>query len=126
MVLAKLNWHGATATTSMTHIAIQEQLDGKTVDWLEHVSDEHYRAPARAAAAASGKPTPAQRLMGDLAPKLADLTDTVLFGDVWARPDLSLRDRSLVTVSALIAMNRPTSCARTWPARATTASRSRS
>jgi len=49
----------------------------------------------------------AQQLMGDIAPKLADLTDTVLFGDVWARPQLSRRDRSLVTVSALIAMNRP-------------------
>ena len=49
----------------------------------------------------------AQRLMGDIAPKLAQLTDGVLFGDVWARPGLSRRDRSLVTVSALIAMNRP-------------------
>jgi 4-carboxymuconolactone decarboxylase len=49
----------------------------------------------------------AQRLMGDVAPKLADLTDGVLFGDVWERPQLSKRDRSLVTVSALIAMNRP-------------------
>jgi quercetin dioxygenase-like cupin family protein len=38
------HWHGATATTGMTHIAIQEQLDGKVVDWLEHVSDEEYRA----------------------------------------------------------------------------------
>ena len=38
------HWHGATATTAVTHIAIQEQLDGKTVDWMEHVSDEHYRA----------------------------------------------------------------------------------
>ena len=37
------HWHGATATTAMTHIAIQEQLDGKTVDWEEHVSDEQYR-----------------------------------------------------------------------------------
>ena len=37
------HWHGATATTAMTHIAIQEQLDGKTVDWLEKVSDEQYR-----------------------------------------------------------------------------------
>ncbi|MBE8989108.1 cupin domain-containing protein [Nostoc sp. LEGE 12450] len=36
------HWHGATATTAMTHIAIQEQLDGKTVDWLEKVSDEQY------------------------------------------------------------------------------------
>jgi quercetin dioxygenase-like cupin family protein len=37
------HWHGATRSTSMTHIAIQEQLDGKAVDWLEHVSDEQYR-----------------------------------------------------------------------------------
>jgi quercetin dioxygenase-like cupin family protein len=37
------HWHGATATTAMTHIAIQEQLDGKTVDWLEQVSDEQYQ-----------------------------------------------------------------------------------
>jgi len=36
------HWHGATSTTAMTHIAIQEQLDGKTVDWLEQVSDEQY------------------------------------------------------------------------------------
>ena len=36
------HWHGATATTAMTHIAIQEQLDGKTVDWMEKVSDEQY------------------------------------------------------------------------------------
>jgi 4-carboxymuconolactone decarboxylase len=45
--------------------------------------------------------------MGDIAPKLTELTDGVLFGDVWERPQLSKRDRSLVTVSALIAMNRP-------------------
>jgi len=38
------HWHGATATTSMTHIAIQEKLDGKTVDWMEKVSDEQYPA----------------------------------------------------------------------------------
>jgi quercetin dioxygenase-like cupin family protein len=38
------HWHGATATTAMTHIAILEQLDGKSVDWLEQVSDEQYHA----------------------------------------------------------------------------------
>jgi quercetin dioxygenase-like cupin family protein len=37
------HWHGATATTAMTHIAIQERLDGKVVDWMEQVSDEQYR-----------------------------------------------------------------------------------
>jgi quercetin dioxygenase-like cupin family protein len=36
------HWHGAAPTTAMTHIAIQEQLDGKVVDWLEKVSDEQY------------------------------------------------------------------------------------
>lgn len=36
------HWHGATSTTAMTHIAIHEALDGKTVDWLEHVTDEEY------------------------------------------------------------------------------------
>ena len=36
------HWHGATETTAMTHIAIQEELDGKAVDWMEKVSDEQY------------------------------------------------------------------------------------
>jgi len=49
----------------------------------------------------------AQNLFGDVAPKFAQLTDDVLFGDVGARPGLSPRDRSLATVSALVAMNRP-------------------
>lgn len=48
-----------------------------------------------------------QQLMGGVAPKLADLTDDVLYADIWERPELSKRDRSLVTVSALIALNRP-------------------
>lgn len=38
------HWHGASPTTAMTHIAIQEQLDGKAVDWLEKVGDEQYQA----------------------------------------------------------------------------------
>lgn len=101
------SWHGAAATSGMTHIALQEHVDGKTVEWMEKVSDSQYVAPVRAAPGTSGQPTPAQRLIGDFAPKLVELTDNVLFGDVWARPDLSPRDRSLVTVSALIAMNRP-------------------
>jgi quercetin dioxygenase-like cupin family protein len=37
------HWHGATATTTMTHIAIQEALDGRAVDWMEQVSDEQYQ-----------------------------------------------------------------------------------
>jgi quercetin dioxygenase-like cupin family protein len=41
---AEKHWHGATATTAMTHIAIVERLDGKSADWMEQVSDEQYRA----------------------------------------------------------------------------------
>ncbi len=37
------HWHGAAPTTAMTHIAIQESLDGQAVEWMEHVSDEQYR-----------------------------------------------------------------------------------
>ena len=47
-----------------------------------------------------------QSLIGDFAPKLLDLTENVLLGDVWERPALAKRDRSLITVSALIALNR--------------------
>ena len=38
------HWHGASPTTAMTHIAIQEKKDGKVVDWMEHVNDEQYSA----------------------------------------------------------------------------------
>jgi 4-carboxymuconolactone decarboxylase len=48
-------------------------------------------------------PTRAQQLIGDFSPKLVSLTDDVLFGDIWARPEVSPRDRSLITVAALIA-----------------------
>jgi quercetin dioxygenase-like cupin family protein len=39
------HWHGASSTTAMTHIAIQEELNGKVVDWMEKVTDEQYNAP---------------------------------------------------------------------------------
>ena len=55
----------------------------------------------------SKEPSAAAKMIGDFAPKLVDLTDRVLFGEVWERPELSKRDRSLATVAALIAMNRP-------------------
>lgn len=41
------HWHGAKPTTAMRHIAIQEQLNGKAVDWMEHVSDEQYNASSK-------------------------------------------------------------------------------
>jgi 4-carboxymuconolactone decarboxylase len=108
------HWHGAAPDSSMTHIAITEELDGKRVEWMEKVNDAQYRAPVRsqvgaasAAPGASAQPRPSQGAIGDFSPKLAQITDDVLYGDVWERPQLSKRDRSLVTVAALIAMNRP-------------------
>ncbi|MBS0351392.1 MAG: carboxymuconolactone decarboxylase family protein [Proteobacteria bacterium] len=47
-----------------------------------------------------------KRLMGDIAPKLAELTDDIVFGDIWERKGLSKRDRSLITVATLVALNR--------------------
>lgn len=102
------HWHGAAPNNSMTHIAITERLDGKSVDWMEKVSDEQYAAPLRGQAAGAGpRPRQSQGAIGDFAPKLAQITDDVLYGDIWERPELSKRDRSLATVAALIALNRP-------------------
>ena len=54
----------------------------------------------------TNEPTAARKAFGDLAPALADHTDKVLFGDVWERPGLSPRDRSLITVASLVALYR--------------------
>ena len=102
------HWHGAAPATPMTHIAIQEQLDGQTAEWFEKVTDEQYGIVTDASAQpAPNKNSRAQQLFGEIAPKFAELTDHILYADVWERPGLSKRDRSLITVSALIAMNRP-------------------
>lgn len=52
------------------------------------------------------EPFVAKKVIGDFAPKLAELTDEVLFGDIWERPGLSKRDRSLITVATLVALYR--------------------
>ena len=52
------------------------------------------------------QPSGARKNFGDIAPRLAELTDEILFGDVWERPGLSPRDRSLVTVTSLISLYR--------------------
>lgn len=100
------HWHGASPTSSMTHLAIQEAPGGKAVEWLEKVTDAEYNvavASTTAPAAPAAVPSAAQKAFGDIAPALAQYTDEVLFGDVWRRPGLSPRDRSMVTVSALVA-----------------------
>ena len=50
--------------------------------------------------------TPAQRLIGDFSPRFVQLTDDVLFGEVWGSTEISARDRSLITLAALVALNR--------------------
>jgi 4-carboxymuconolactone decarboxylase len=108
----------------MTHLAITEPRNGTAVEWMERVSDEQYNAPPVTSDRAEQRPAPepqpsrpaAQPAADDrrpsgprqqrLAPGLAALTDDVLYGDVWRRPELSLRDRSLVTMSVLIAMGK--------------------
>ena len=101
------HWHGAAPTAAMTHVALAERpADGTGVEWLEPVTDAQYAAGEPPGAETDG-PSRAQQLLGDLAPELADLTDDVLYGRVWADPALSPRDRSLVTVSALVALDRP-------------------
>ena len=52
------------------------------------------------------EPTNARKSFGDIAPHLAEVTDKVLFGDVWERAELSPRDRSLVTITSLISLYR--------------------
>jgi len=101
------HWHGASPNNSMSHLGIVEHLDGKSTERMEQVSDSQYSVPVRSAPATVAQPSRTQTLMGDIAPKLAELTDMVLYDDVWQRPQLSQRDRSMVTVAALVAMNRP-------------------
>jgi 4-carboxymuconolactone decarboxylase len=106
------HWHGASPHAAMTHIAITEHRDGSRVQWMEKVSDEQYNARVQSgqqAAPPSQAPVarPSGLVQPRVAPGLAVLTDDVLFGDVWRRPELSPRDRSLVTVSVLIATGKP-------------------
>jgi 4-carboxymuconolactone decarboxylase len=121
------HWHGASPNASMTHLGITEQRDGTAVQWLEKVSDEQYNGalsssgqqpqvpaqpvqsqqPAPSSSGPQGTARPSGALQPRIAPGMATLTDDVLFGDVWIRPELSPRDRSLVTISVLIATGKP-------------------
>jgi 4-carboxymuconolactone decarboxylase len=98
------HWHGATANTTLTHIAITEKLEGKNVDWLEHVSDEQYQTGCALCDGQARKGMPAS-------PALNKYESTAL-SELWQRPDLSARDRSLVTIAVLIARNQSTDLAK--------------
>jgi len=102
------HWHGASPQASMTHTAITEYRDGKVAQWMEKVSDEQYNGMAVKEVASQPQGSRVSgALQQEVAPGLATLTDDVLFGDVWRRPELSPRDRSLVTISVLIATGKP-------------------
>jgi 4-carboxymuconolactone decarboxylase len=74
---------------------------------ISTMANAQSQTPATSDTAPAQQQSRAQQLYGDIAPKMAELTDEVLYGDIWERPQLSKRDRSLVTVTALIALNRP-------------------
>lgn len=74
---------------------------------ISTLANAQSQTPATSDTAPARQQSRAQQLYGDIAPKMAELTDEVLYGDIWERPQLAKRDRSLVTVTALIALNRP-------------------
>lgn len=122
------HWHGASPKESMTHVAVSEHRDGTVVQWMEPVTDEQYNGAVATSSGRASTPQaqppsapqpaapglrpvtnrPSGPLQQKVAPGMAALTDDVLYGDVWNRPDLSPRDRSLVTVTALIALGKTT------------------
>lgn len=98
------HWHGATATTSMTQLSIQETVDGKNVNWEDKVTDAQFGSGQQLAAVADVT-APSMDELASVSPALAAYTESTVLGDLWHRPGLSPRDRSVVTVAALIARN---------------------
>lgn len=97
------HWHGAKVDSWFSHLAFTTPGEGVSNEWLEPVSDADYtRLPP-----ATHETTPVtagREQLGDFAPKFAELNDDVLFGQVWARTnELAARERSIVTVTALMA-----------------------
>lgn len=125
------HWHGATATASMTHIALQEIHESEPIEWLDQVSDEEYEVLAMDTTAVPTATTSAAITttltattttattdtatlpgltpedVGMISPALAQYMENAVFADLWERSELSARDRSIVTVAALIARNHP-------------------
>ncbi len=120
------HWHGALPSSRMTHIAVLESLDGKNVDWLNHLNDDEYNSAclicesqanvsepknistSTGGSSSAGAQAPASSLastkLGSVSPAL-EKYDRETIGPLWARPELAARDRCIITVSALIARN---------------------
>lgn len=98
------HWHGAKKDSWFSHVAIEVPGKNSSSEWLEKVDDADYDAlPGAEDAVKMKKQTAGRTKLGDFAPKFAQLNDDVLFGEVWANTaELSPRDRSIITVSALI------------------------
>ncbi|MBP7481317.1 MAG: cupin domain-containing protein [Lacunisphaera sp.] len=68
------HWHGASPDAAMSHLALSENLDGKTVQWMEKVEDAQFNPPSQAqSSSAAQAPTRAQQLVGNVAPKLTSI-----------------------------------------------------
>lgn len=96
------HWHGAAPDSWFSHLAVEVPAEGGSTEWLEAVDDNEYKQLA--VPQAEQKVTAGQDILGDFAPKFAELNDDVLFGEVWSRDELlSKRDRSIVTLTSLMA-----------------------
>ena len=104
----EVNGSAITLFVAREPISTAKLEDGWIIDdqgdrWVRSSVPPITRQPER-----QDEPAPAAaKSLGDFAPKLVQLTEDVLFGDVWERKELSKRDRSLITVAALVALNRP-------------------
>jgi 4-carboxymuconolactone decarboxylase len=98
------HWHGASSGSAMTHIAITSAVSAKNVDWMEKVSEAQYMAGQPESATSV---TPTRNDVRSVATALERFTHETL-NEVWKRPGLSARDRSLVTLAVLIARNQTT------------------
>jgi 4-carboxymuconolactone decarboxylase len=87
-------------------ILATNRMAAKRLDELRYRTSTGNGRTAQGDDAMSEARSRAQQAMGDIAPALANYTDEVLFGDVWRRPGLSARDRSLITVASLVALYR--------------------
>lgn len=97
------HWHGATRTTAMTHVAVAESLDGSAVEWHEPVTDRDYNKQCHLTQNVTINHN-SSTFVARVTPALAHTTEARLHAEVWNRPWLNKRDRSLVTLTAMVTL----------------------